>query len=144
MIFRSNEPLPLFLLSCEYILFISVFWSNFPLSSYKFTNLPARLGSEIVYSDARITTKHTDIQCILTLNRVLITFVTKQESVAICCMTTGEEKQQCISGESLPHSYLCFVLWQNICRGYRTRRNSYNFLFNQQINNIIGNASNFS
>ena len=67
-----------------------------------------------MYSDARITTKHTDIQCILTLNRVLITFVTKQESVAICCMTTGEEKQQCISGESLPHSYLCFVLWQNI------------------------------
>ena len=65
-----------------------------------------------MYSDARITTKHTDIQCILTLNRVLITFVTKQESVAICCMTTGEEKQQCISGESLPHSYLCFVLWQ--------------------------------
>ena len=67
-----------------------------------------------MYSDARITTKHTDIQCILTLNRVLITFVTKQESVAICCMTTGEEIQQCILGKSLQHSYLCFVLWQNI------------------------------
>ena len=35
------------------------------------------------------------------------------------------------------------IFFQN-SRGYRTRRNSYNVLFNQQINNIIGNASNFS
>ena len=33
LIFRSDEPLPLFLLSCGYILFISVSWFNFPLSS---------------------------------------------------------------------------------------------------------------